>query len=158
MLGKRRWKSNRRQRCWCSREWPDGRVLRSGLGGRRGSGGGASGLGVGGGGQFAVEREELGLVALDGGKESVVVSGALGEDLPQQKVDVAGSGDGQSLRGIFGGEGGVIALDGRACRRGGSRAGGNVERHVGFNFERCAEFDGGSGGACDGFGRGIRQA
>src|SRR5216684_5500149 len=147
MLGKRRWKSNRRQGCWCSREWPDGRVLRSGLGGRRGSGG-----------QFAVEREELGLVALDGVKESVVVGGALGGDLPQQKVDVAGSGDGQSLRGIFGGEGGVIALDGRACRRGGSCAGGNVERHVGFNFERCAEFYGGSGGACDGFGRGIRQA
>src|SRR5216684_1957631 len=98
------------------------------------------------GGFRAVEGEILGLVVEDGTEEGVVVGGAGGGDLPKQKVDVAGSGDGQTLGGVLGGEGGVIASDGSAGWGGGGRAGGKMQSHVGFDFEGSAEFDGGSGG------------
>src|SRR5258708_24199597 len=109
-------------------------------GGRRSSGGRAR-LGAARRGGFAVEGKVLGLVVLDGAEEGVVVGGALGGDLPQQKVDMARGGDHQGFCGILGGEGGVIALDGSACRRGGRRAGGKVECHLGFDFKWSAELN-----------------
>src|SRR6266403_2629991 len=112
------------------------------FGGGRRSGGLRCGLGGGFRRRFAVEGEKLGLIALNGVEESVVVGGAVGGDLPEQKVDVARGGGYLSFRGVLGGESGVVALDGGASWRGNDRAGGNVQGHVGFDFERSAKFDG----------------
>src|SRR5467141_1024046 len=58
-------------------------------------------VGIGGRGSWVVEREVLGFVVLDGAEEGVVVGGALGGDLPQEKMDVARGGDGRAFRGVF---------------------------------------------------------
>ena len=100
----------------------------------------------------------MGLVVEDGTEEGVVVGGAGGGDLTQEKVDVAGSSDGQTLGGVLGGKGGVIALDGSGSWRGGGRAGGKAECHVGFDFEGSAEFDGRCSGAWSGLCGRIGQA
>jgi hypothetical protein len=44
--------------------------------------------GFSGGGRFAIEGEVLGLVVLDSVEEGVVVGGAFGGNLPQQKVNM----------------------------------------------------------------------
>src|SRR6266481_10041554 len=106
-----------------------------------------------GGGRFSVEGEVLGLVGEDDAEEGVVVGGAFGGDLPKQKVNMARGCDGQSFRGVLGGEGGVIALDGGAGgdARGCSRR--EMQSHLGLDFQRRTEFDGGGGGAWGGFRR-----
>src|SRR5216684_4520255 len=139
--------SSRRRHTRCSRDWSSDvcssdlpGVSRFRAGGRRrlGRGGLACSPGSG----LAVEGEVLSLVVLDDAKERVVVDDTIRGNLPQQKMDVAGSGDRQSFRGVLRGEGGVITLDGSAGRCGSGRAGGKAEGHFGFDLERGAEFDG----------------
>src|SRR5467141_1112618 len=122
------------------------------MGGRRDQ------IGVGREGRFAVEGEVLGLVVLNDAKEGVVIGGAARGNLPQQKVDMARGRDGQSFRGVLRGEGGVVALDGGAGgdARGCSRR--EMQSHLGLDFQRRTEFDGGGGGAWGGFRRRIGQA
>src|SRR5882762_7450677 len=77
----------------------DGRRLRrSGLVGTRRSG-------------FALESKVLSLVVEDRAEKSVVVGGAFGGDLPQQKVSIPQKHCPSQPRGVLGGEGGVVALD-----------------------------------------------
>ena len=56
---------------------------------------------IGGRGGWAVEGEVLGFIVLDGAEESVVVGGALGGDLPQEKIDMARGGDGRAFHGVL---------------------------------------------------------
>src|SRR6266850_4115206 len=84
------------------------------LGGKYGFGG-IRREGIGGRGGWVVEGEVLGFVVPDGAEEGVVVGGALGGDLPQEKIDMARGGDGRAFRGVLGGEGSVVALDGSSC-------------------------------------------
>jgi len=50
---------------------------------------------------FALESKVLSLVVEDGAEKSVVVGGAFGGDLPQQKVDYARGCDGQCFCGVW---------------------------------------------------------
>src|SRR6266700_1985643 len=60
-------------------------------------------------------------------------------------MDVARSGKDRTFGRVLGGEAGVVALDGSAGRRDCGCAGGKMQGHVGFDFERRAKFDGRSG-------------
>src|SRR6266850_4538705 len=75
------------------------------LGGKYGFGG-IRREGIGGRGGWAVEGKVLGFVVPDGAEEGVVVGGALGGDLPEEKIDVARGGDGRAFRGVVRGESG----------------------------------------------------
>src|SRR6266446_41502 len=92
--------------------------VRQRKGSRRGSFGGRAGR--------PVEGEELGLVALDGVEEGVVVSGAGGGDLTEEEIHAARGGDGVSLGGVMGGERGVVAYD----RSAGGRLSGCAGREM----------------------------
>src|ERR1700693_3142828 len=112
----------------------------------------------GGRGGWAVEGEVLGFVVLDGAEEGVVVGGAFGGDLSQEKIDVPRGGDDRAFRGILGGKGGVVALDGSSCGSLRVCAGRKMQGHVRFDLEGRAEFDGGRGGAGRWFRGRIGQA
>ena len=100
----------------------------------------------------------MGLVALDGVEEGVVVGSALGGDLPQKKMDVAGRGDDRPFGGVLGRVAGVIALDGSAGRRDCGCGGRKMQGHVGFDFEGRAQFNGRRGSTCGGLCGQIGQA
>ncbi len=116
------------------------------FGGRYGFGG-IRREGIGGRGGWAVEGEILGFVVLDSAEESIVVGGALSGDLSQEKIDVARGGDGRAFRGILGGEGSIVALDGRAGGSLYAGAGRKMQGHVRFNVEWGAKLDGRRGAA-----------
>src|SRR6266404_3647707 len=119
------------------------RILRQGLACL----GGIRREGIGGRGGWAVEGEILGFVVLDSAEESIVVGGALSGDLSQEKIDVARGGDGRAFRGILGGEGSIVALDGRAGGSLYAGAGRKMQGHVRFNVEWGAKLDGRRGAA-----------
>src|ERR1700674_4413126 len=112
-----------------------------------GVGGWGGGLGGGGGERLVVEGEVLRFVVEDRAKESAVIGGAIRGNFLQQEMDAPGCCGRQSFCGVLGGEGGVITLDGGTGRGRSHRAGGKMEGHLRFDFERGAEVDGGRGGA-----------
>ncbi len=71
---------------------------------------------------------------------------------------MAGSDEDRSFGGVLGGESGVVALDGSAGRSDCGCAEGKMQRHVRFDLEGCAKFDGRGCSACSGLCGEIGQA
>src|SRR6266436_6791849 len=97
--------------------------------------GGARREGIGGGGDWLFTREVRGFVVPDGAEEGVVVGGAIGGDLPQEKIDMARGSDSRAFRRILGGKDGVVALDGGAGGRLRGGAGRKMQGHSRFDLE-----------------------
>ena len=89
----------------------------------------------------AFQGEILSFVALHDVKESAVVGGAIGGNLPQNELDVARGGDRRAVRGVLRGISRIVALHGSPDGSAGGRAGREMQSHARVNFQRRAEFD-----------------